>query len=172
MMIEVFLSALAALAWWHTQPGLLHHLCLNVFFVTTITTVIFNANPLLRYDGYYILSDLLEIPNLRTKADRMFRDVFSRVCLGIPNPPDPFMPDRGRIWFALFALASAAYRWFLTFTIIFVLYEFPQTLRPAKSGVGDGDRIGFDDRRQSAGHVVPHFEITQDSAHELCSRLH
>ncbi len=124
MMIEVFLSALAVLIWWNTEPGLLHHLCLNVFFVTTITTVIFNANPLLRYDGYYILGDVLEIPNLRSKADRMFRDVFSRVCLGITNPPDPFMPDRGRVWFALFALASACYRWFLTFTIIFVLYEF------------------------------------------------
>ncbi len=143
MMIEVFLSALAALAWWHTQPGLLHHLCLNVFFVTTITTVIFNANPLLRYDGYYILSDLLEIPNLRTKADRMFRDVFSRVCLGITNPPDPFMPDRGRIWFALFALASAAYRWFLTFTIIFVLYEFlkPYGLQNLGLGLGIGSAL-------------------------------
>lgn len=124
MMVEIFLSSVAAFLWWHSKPGLLNHVCLNVFFVTTITTVIFNANPLLRYDGYYILSDLLEIPNLRAKADRMFRDVFSRVCLGITNPPDPFMPDRGRLWFALFALASAGYRWFLTFTIIFVLYEF------------------------------------------------
>jgi putative peptide zinc metalloprotease protein len=138
MMIEVFLSAVAVLVWWHTEPGLLHHLCLNVFFVTTITTVIFNANPLLRYDGYYILSDVLEIPNLRTKADRMFRDVFSRVCLGITNPPDPFMPDRGRVWFALFALASACYRWFLTFTIIFVLYEFLKPYGLQNLGLGLG----------------------------------
>ena len=138
MMVEVFLSALAVLIWWHTEPGLLNHLCLNVFFVTTITTVIFNANPLLRYDGYYILSDILEIPNLRTKADRMFRDVFSRVCLGIATPPDPFMPDRGRVWFALYALASACYRWFLTFTIIFVLYEFLKPYGLQNLGLGLG----------------------------------
>lgn len=138
MMVEVFLSALAALIWWHTKPGVLHHLCLNIFFVTTITTVIFNANPLLRYDGYYILSDLLEIPNLRTKADRMFRNVFSSLCLGIHNPPDPFMPDRGRFWFALFALASAGYRWFLTFTIIFVLYEFLKPYGLQNLGLGMG----------------------------------
>jgi putative peptide zinc metalloprotease protein len=138
MMMEICLSAIAAFLWWHTKPGLLNHLCLNVFFVTTITTVIFNANPLLRYDGYYILSDLLEIPNLRTKADRMFRDVFSRVCLGILSPPDPFMPDRGRLWFALYAVASAAYRWFLTFTIIFVLYEFLKPYGLQNLGLGLG----------------------------------
>ncbi len=138
MMMEIFLSAIAAFLWWHTKPGLLNHLCLNVFFVTTITTVIFNANPLLRYDGYYILSDLLEIPNLKTKAERMFRDVFSRFCLGINSPPDPFMPDRGRLWFATFALASAAYRWFLTFTIIFVLYEFLKPYGLQNLGLGMG----------------------------------
>lgn len=138
MMVEIFISALAVMVWWNTQPGLLHHLCLNVFFVTTITTVIFNANPLLRYDGYYILSDFLEIPNLRTKADRMFRNVFGSVCLGIHNPPDPFMPDRGRVWFAIYAIASAIYRWFLTFAIIFVLYEFLKPYGLGNLGLGLG----------------------------------
>ena len=39
--------------------------------MTTFTTVMLNANPLLQFDGYYILSDLIEVPNLRTKADRL-----------------------------------------------------------------------------------------------------
>ncbi|MBW3541033.1 MAG: hypothetical protein KY476_12240 [Planctomycetes bacterium] len=123
MAIEVVLSAAAILLWWNTQPGLFNHLCLNVFFVTTITTVIFNANPLLRFDGYYILCDWLEIPNLRPKADRLLQRSFARYCLGIESPPDPFMPDRGRGWFVLYSIASALYRWFLVFSIIYALYH-------------------------------------------------
>ena len=71
------------------RSGLIHHLCLNIFFVTTITTVIWNANPLMRFDGYYMMSDFLEIPNLRPKADRLLRDWFGWYCLGIEAKPDP-----------------------------------------------------------------------------------
>src|SRR4029078_1998655 len=93
MIVEVVLSAIAIFVWWFTTPGLLNHLCLNVFFVTTITTVIFNANPLLRYDGYYMLSDWLGIPNLRAKASSQLRSTFSEFCLGIVSPHDPLLPE-------------------------------------------------------------------------------
>lgn len=122
MCVEIVLSALAVLAWWWTIPGLLHHLALNVFFVTSITTIIFNANPLMRFDGYYILADFLEIPNLRQKADRLLRDTFSWYCLGIEQPPDPFAPQRGKGWFVLFAAASAVYRWVVLAGICLFLY--------------------------------------------------
>lgn len=123
MGLELVLSGVALFAWRFTQPGLLHHLCLNVFFVTTLTTVIFNANPLLRYDGYYILSDWLEIPNLRPKADRMLKENFAKHCLGVDAPPDPFMPQTKRAWFVLYSMAAAVYRWFLLFAITFMLYR-------------------------------------------------
>lgn len=122
MYIEVLLSAFSVFLWWNTEPGLLHHLCLNTFFVTAVTTVIFNANPLMRYDGYYMLSDWLEIPNLRPKADRMLRDKFAWYCLGIESHPDPFMPKTGRAWFALFAIAASLYRWVIMFGITLFLY--------------------------------------------------
>ena len=122
MVIEVVLSAVAIFLWWFTRPGLLNHLCLNVFFITTVTTVIFNANPLLRYDGYYILSDWLGIPNLRAKADQMLRDTFARWCLGIVRPADPLMPVRGRGWFVAFAIAAGVYRWFVLCAILLFLY--------------------------------------------------
>jgi putative peptide zinc metalloprotease protein len=122
MYIEAVISAVSVFLWWNTEPGLLHHLCLNTFFVTAVTTVIFNANPLMRYDGYYILSDWLEIPNLRPKADRMVREKFSWYCLGIESHPDPFMPKTGRAWFVLFAIAAALYRWVIMFGITLFLY--------------------------------------------------
>src|SRR5262249_41833959 len=95
MWVETVLSSLALYVWWFTRPGLLHHLCLNVFFISSVSTVIFNANPLMRYDGYYMLSDLLEIPNLSEKARTLLRNTFAHVCLGIDFREDAFMPSGG-----------------------------------------------------------------------------
>ncbi len=122
MAIEIVLSAIAIFVWWFTTPGLLNHLCLNVFFVTTVTTVIFNANPLMRYDGYYMLSDFLGIPNLRAKAGKQLRDTFAETCLGIETPPDPLMPDTGRIWFIVYAIATTVYGWSILSAVLLFLY--------------------------------------------------
>lgn len=122
MYIEVILSALAIFVWWFTTPGLLNHLALNVFFVTTITTVIFNANPLMRLDGYYMMSDWLEVPNLRQKSDKLLRDTFAWYCLGIESPHDPFMPERRKELFVLYSIAAALYRWFIIFAIALFFY--------------------------------------------------
>jgi putative peptide zinc metalloprotease protein len=122
MYVEMVLSAIAIFVWWNTQPGLLHYLSLNVFFVSTVSTVIFNANPLMRYDGYFMLADFLEIPNLRPKADKLLADRFAWYCLGIEQRPDPFMPETGRFWFVAFAIASAIYRWVILFGVTIFLY--------------------------------------------------
>ena len=131
MIVEVVLSAIAIIVWWLTSPGLLHYLCLNLFFVTAISTVIFNANPLMRLDGYYMLMDFLEIPNLRQKADKLLRDGLASLCLGIEQRPDPFMPQTGRHWFMLFAVASTIYGWVVLFGILTFLYTVlkPQGLQ-------------------------------------------
>ena len=68
MAVEVLLAAVCTFIWWFSEPGMLNYLCLNVMFISSVSTLVFNANPLLRYDGYYILSDLMEVPNLRQKA--------------------------------------------------------------------------------------------------------
>ncbi len=95
---------------------------LNVFFISTVTTVIFNANPLMRYDGYYMLSDYLEIPNLRQKASRMFQEVFSKHCLGSELPVDPFMPSQKRFWFVVYAIATTVYQFVILFGVTLFLY--------------------------------------------------
>src|SRR5258707_5803990 len=78
MWAEMVLSSVALFVWWFTKPGLLHHLCLNVFFISMVTTVVFNLNPLMRYDGYYMLSDFLEIPNLADKSRKLLQNTFAR----------------------------------------------------------------------------------------------
>ena len=60
-----------------------------------VSTVVFNANPLMRFDGYYILADWLEIPNLREKSNRFLNNLFLAKCLGIEVPPEPYMAPGG-----------------------------------------------------------------------------
>ena len=59
---ELFLAALALFIWLSVEPGLIKDAALNAFLIGTVSTILFNANPLLRFDGYYVLQDLIEIP--------------------------------------------------------------------------------------------------------------
>ena len=124
MYIEIVIASICTWVWWYTQPGLLHNLCLSAMFVCSVSTVIFNGNPLLRYDGYYILSDLMEIPNLSQKATSVLGRTLGKVCLGLDLADDPFLPRRNRFFFGMYAVAAAAYRWVVVFSILFFLNQF------------------------------------------------
>jgi len=120
---ELILASLATLTWWATEPGLIHYLSLSLMFVCSVSTLIFNANPLLKYDGYYILADLMEIPNLRQKAEMLLRGWLMRTVLGLPSSPATLMP-RGRRWFlSSYAVAAAVYRWVITGSVLWFLYH-------------------------------------------------
>lgn len=121
MYIEVVLASICTFIWWFTEPGLLNYLCLNVMFVSSVSTILFNANPLLRYDGYYILSDVLEIPNLRQKATSILSRTLGDWCLGIEPQDDPFLPQRNRFMFGLYAVLAAVYRWVVVLSILYFL---------------------------------------------------
>ena len=99
MYVEIFLASVATFLWWFSRPGLLNHICLSIMFVCSVSTVLFNGNPLLRFDGYYILSDISEIPNLRQKSTKILGRVASKYCLGMEQQEDPFLPDR-HLWFS------------------------------------------------------------------------
>ena len=123
MYVEVIIASIATFLWWNSHPGIFNQLCLDVMFVSSVSTILFNANPLLRYDGYYILSDVLEIPNLRQKATTILGRIASRWCLGIKQPEDPFLPQRNRGLFALYAVASSLYGWFVSLSIFLFVWS-------------------------------------------------
>jgi len=123
MYVELIIASLATFLWWNTHPGIFNQLCLDVMFVSSVSTLMFNANPLMRYDGYYILSDLLEIPNLRQKATTILGRLASSWCLGIEQPEDPFLPTRNRGLFALYAVASSLYGWMVTASIFLFVWS-------------------------------------------------
>ena len=122
--VECTLAAICTWIWWFTNDNMLHYLCLNIMFLSSVSTIVFNLNPLLRYDGYYILADILEIPNLRQKASKAMTQKASKWFLGMDPPDDPFFPKRNQVWFALFTVASGLYRWVVTASILFFVYRF------------------------------------------------
>ncbi|QDV88651.1 hemolysin D [Stieleria magnilauensis] len=116
--VEMILASLAAFVWFLTESGTtLNDLCLNMMFLNVVSTILVNGNPLLRFDGYYILMDMLEIPNLRQKSTEVLKRWFQKTCLGLELQDDPFLPTRGRVYFALFTIASVIYRWVVVFSI-------------------------------------------------------
>ncbi len=123
MYVEVVMASIATFIWWFSEPGFLNYLCLNVMFVSSVSTIMFNANPLMRYDGYYILSDILEIPNLRQKANTILNRKLGWLCLGLEEPDDPFLPHRHQGLFALYTVASFFYRWVVLLSILYFLNQ-------------------------------------------------
>ena len=123
MYVELVLAAVCTFLWWFSDVGLFHYLCLNVMFVCSVSTVLFNANPLLRYDGYFILADLLEIPNLRQKSSTLLQRSMSQWFLGLSPQDDPFLPKRRRGLFVAYAVAAFLYRWVVVVSILWFLYR-------------------------------------------------
>ena len=121
MYVEIVIASLATFAWWFSEPGALNYICLNIMFVSSVSTILFNANPLLRYDGYYIMSDVLEIPNLRQKATSILTRKLGAWCLGLEEPDDPFLPKHHQWFFALYTVAAVIYRWVVVLSILFFL---------------------------------------------------
>ena len=122
--VECFLAAIATFVWFNTQPGLLNSLMLATMFICSVNTILFNANPLLRYDGYYVMSDWLEIPNLRIKSTQFFIYLFQEKVLGLEVPVQNYMPRSRRFLFVSYAIASYVYRWVVTFSILYFLSQF------------------------------------------------
>jgi putative peptide zinc metalloprotease protein len=122
--VECFLASIATFIWWNTEPGVLHSLMLATMFICSVNTLLFNANPLLRYDGYYVLSDLLEIPNLRIKSSQFFQYLIQEKVLGLEVPQQHHMPRSRRTLFVTYAIASYLYRWVVTYSILIFLYHF------------------------------------------------
>lgn len=110
MIVELFFAALMALVWARTGPGTIHSLAYNIMFVASISTLVFNLNPLLRFDGYYILSDLLEIPNLNQRALQQLRHVGEYYLFGVTQSQSPAENRREAAWYTFYGITSGIYR--------------------------------------------------------------
>ena len=128
MLAELFLAALAFHAWLLLEPGLARSLAYNAVVVGGLTTVLFNANPLLRFDGYYMLMDAIEVPNLGQRANGWWLRWIERRVLGVPasaQAPQPAPLAGERRWFIAYAPAALVYRLSVSLGIaLFIASEY------------------------------------------------
>ena len=131
MVVELFLAAIACFIWLKTSPNVpvlglpINELACDAIMIAGFTTVIFNANPLLRYDGYYMLSDWLEIPNLQQKSKEYLFGLIKRHVFRVKSQ-QPLPPVGQRVWLFSYGIASSLYRVFVGIVIILmVAYRVP-----------------------------------------------
>jgi putative peptide zinc metalloprotease protein len=123
IVVEVFIAALAMYVWVSAEPGLVRTLAYNTIIVAGVSTVLFNGNPLLRYDGYYILADLIEIPNLRSRGNAYLGYLGERYLFGRKDAEPPTATPGERVWFVVYGVTSFIYRVFVVVAILFFLTE-------------------------------------------------
>jgi putative peptide zinc metalloprotease protein len=127
MYIESIFAAVAVFVWAATDPSLLNSIAYNVMFLAGAMTVFFNINPLMRYDGYYVLCDLVEVPNLRQRSTQYFRAILKRAFLGVP-----IICERGskrlRAILLTYGVSVSIYRALMIITIAAVLAYKMRTL--------------------------------------------
>lgn len=123
MLAEAFVAALAALVWAHTDDGTIHGLAWSVMITASVSTLVFNINPLLRFDGYYILSDLLDSPNLYARAQHQVRYLIEHYGFGETESSSPAASSSERWWLAVFGVASQLYRVLVYVGIILVVAD-------------------------------------------------
>jgi len=117
MFIEILLAAIAVWVWIFTEPGALHYLAYNTIMIAGIVTLLFNANPLMRFDGYYVLADGLDIPNLYTLGQQYIRYLNRRWIQGRRES----QPDLPHPWFVkAYGIATFAWRVIIMISLLYL----------------------------------------------------
>lgn len=121
--IELLLAALGILFWSIMDDGIVRDIAFNIAVVGGLSTLFVNGNPLLRFDGYYVFSDAIEVPNLASRATKYLGYLSQRFLLGLddftsPNS-SPVTAEGERGWLVFYGLAAGLYRLFISFSIAF-----------------------------------------------------
>lgn len=121
---EFTLAALAALVWANSPDGsTVHAVAYNLMFVASVSTFLFNGNPLLRFDAYYILCDICETPNLAGRSQQYLYYLVKRHVWKVTGAASPAHTRGERILFFIYGLAAGLYRVSLVFMILLTVAE-------------------------------------------------
>jgi putative peptide zinc metalloprotease protein len=125
IMVELLLAALALMLWLQMEPGAARALAFNVMLIGGVSTLFFNGNPLLRFDGYYVLADWLEIPNLATRAQKYLAYLAQKYLFKARELETPPTAAGERRWLIGYGIASFVYRQFILVVIVlFIAGQF------------------------------------------------
>ncbi|HEX8325688.1 MAG TPA: biotin/lipoyl-binding protein [Tepidisphaeraceae bacterium] len=161
MIFELFVAAVCAFIWKATYgsgDNLINQLAYNTLLIASVSTIVFNANPLLRYDGYYILSDFWEIPNLQRKSTEYALGLVKRHIFRV-KLQQPLPPLKQRIELFVYAITSSCYRIFVSLAIAYMLFfTLPQEIKVVGLIMGATAMITF--------AIFPLFKLTKYLATE------
>jgi putative peptide zinc metalloprotease protein len=121
ILVEMALAAVALIVWVYAAPGLGRTVAFNVILIGGVSTLLFNGNPLLRFDGYYIFSDLIEIPNLGTRSSAYLLHLVQKYLFKIDGLQSPVTGPGEPKWLAGYAVLSFSYRLFVSIGIALFL---------------------------------------------------
>lgn len=125
IMVETALASLALIVWLNAEPGLVRAFAFNVMLIGGVSTLLFNGNPLLRFDGYFVFSDLIEIPNLGQRSNAYIFYLIRTYLFRVKDVPDGVTAKGERKWLFAYAIAAFVYRVFISFAIaLFVASKF------------------------------------------------
>jgi putative peptide zinc metalloprotease protein len=128
MAVELFIAALALLLWLQLPIGFFRDFLYNIIVIGGVSTLFFNGNPLMRFDGYHLLTDALDLPNLATRANQQFSYLLRRYAFGVSGL---FSPAAGRgeaITLTSYSIAAFFYRIFMLFFIILLVANYFPTV--------------------------------------------
>jgi len=110
IMVELLAAAIAMIVWVNAEPGMVRAIAFNVMLIGGVSTLLFNGNPLLRFDGYYIFADLIEIPNLATRSNKYFFHTVQKYLFGVEDQDSPVTHPSERKWLLGYSVLAAIYR--------------------------------------------------------------
>ncbi|MBT8446492.1 MAG: peptidase M50, partial [Gammaproteobacteria bacterium] len=125
ILVELALAALALVVWLNVEPGIVRDAAFDVMLIGGVSTLLFNGNPLLKFDGYYVLADAIEMPNLATRANGYIGYLVERYLFAVPDSISPAAEFSERAWLVAYGVAAFLYRMVISFTIaLFVAGKF------------------------------------------------
>jgi putative peptide zinc metalloprotease protein len=125
IMVELALAAAAMIFWLNAEPGLARAFAFNVMLIGGVSTLLFNGNPLLRFDGYFVMTDLIEVPNLGQRSNTYFWYLVQRYLLGVKTAKNPVTARGERGWFLVYSVTSFVYRVSISVAIaLFIASKF------------------------------------------------
>jgi len=124
MYVELAVAAIAVIVWANTAADTtVHKLAYNTIFIASVSTLLFNGNPLLRYDGYYLLSDVLEIPNLAQRSKQYLYYLVKKYIYGARRVHTTARGAGEKFWLLTYAIASSIYRVFISIAILLFIAD-------------------------------------------------
>lgn len=121
VLAELTVAALSLFIWLNMEPGIERAVLFNFMVIGSISTVLFNGNPLLKFDSYFVLADWLEIPNLAAKSGEYVQDLFLSKLLGLRREIYPPQDEARVLW--IYGVTSLIYRWILTISITLIVSQ-------------------------------------------------